>query len=160
MDSHLGYEKYSPPSNNTGNSCNGNYLKTIQTEHRQNVVHVPRGCTGEFEPVVVSKHQNRGLLIERLEISLYAKGMSMLDIEDELNEIYGVSLLSSAISLIINKVTQTAAEWQNRPLDRLYMVVWMDGIVFKVRESCKVINKIVYLYVGLNNRDYKKVLRI
>ena len=86
--------------------------------------------------------------------------MSMLDIEDELNEIYGISLLNSAISLIINKVTQTATEWQNRPLDRLYMVVWMDGIVFRVRESCKVINKIVYLYVGLNNRDYKKVLRM
>lgn len=105
VDSHLGYEKYSPPDNNTGNSCNENYPKTIQTEHRQNAIQVPRGCTGEFEPVVVSKYQSRGLLIERPEISLYAKGMSMLDIEDELNEIYGISLLSSAISLIINKVT-------------------------------------------------------
>lgn len=73
------------------------------------------------------------------------KGMSVSDIEDELRDIYGITLSSSAISIITNKVTQAAAEWQNRPLERLYMVVWMDGIVFKVRESGKVINKTVYL---------------
>lgn len=158
MDSHLGCEKHSPAGHNTGNSRNGSYPKTIQSEHGESVIHVPRDRNGDFDPVVVPKHQSRGLSIERLVISLYAKGMSESDIEDELNEIYGISLSGSAISIITNKVTQVATEWQNRPLDRHYMVVWMDGIVFKVRESGKVINKTVYLCVGLNDRGYKEVL--
>lgn len=158
MDSHLGYEKHSPAGNNTGNSRNGSFPKKIQTEHGESVIQVPRDCQGEFDPVSVPKHQSRGLSIERLVISLYAKGMSVSDIEDELRDIYGINLSTSAISIITNKVTQAASEWVNRPLERLYMVVWMDGIVFKVRESDKVINKTVYLCVGLNDRGYKEVL--
>lgn len=96
--------------------------------------------------------------IERLVISLYAKGMSVSDIEDELRDIYKINLSTSAVSIITNKVTQAPIEWQIRPLDRLYMIVWMDGIVFKVRESGKIVNKTVYLCVGLNNRGYKEVL--
>jgi len=158
MDSHLGYEKHSPSGHNTGNSRNGTYPKTIQSEHGESVIQVPRDRNGDFEPVIVPKHQSRGLSIERLVISLYAKGMSVSDIEDELRDIYGINLSTSAISIITNKVTQAASEWQNRPLERLYMVVWMDGIVFKVREAGKVINKTVYLCIGLNNRGYKEVL--
>jgi len=112
MDSHLGYEKHSPSGNNTGNSRNGSYPKTIQTEHGENVIQIPRDRNGDFEPVVVPKHQSRGLSIERLVISLYAKGMSVSDIEDELRDIYGINLSTSAISIITNKVTQAASEWQ------------------------------------------------
>lgn len=108
--------------------------------------------------MVVPKHQIRGLSIEKLVISLYAKGMSVSDIEDELRDIYDINLSSSAVSLITNKVMQSATDWQNRPLESLYMVVWMDGIVFKVRESDKVINKTVYLCIGLNTMGYKEVL--
>ena len=158
MDSHLGYEKHSTNGYNTGNSRNGKYPKTIQTEHGESIVNIPRDRQGEFEPIVIPKHQSRGLSIERLVISLYAKGMSVSDIEDELREIYDISLSSSSISVITNKVTQAAQDWQNRPLDRLYLIVWMDGIVFKVRESGKIINKTVYLCVGLNDRGYKEVL--
>lgn len=158
MDSHLGYEKHSPDGNNTGNSRNGSFPKKIQTQHGESVIQIPRDRNSDFEPVAVPKHQSRGLSIERLVISLYAKGMSVSDIEDELRDIYGITLSSSAISIITNKVTQAAAEWQNRPLERLYMVVWMDGIVFKVRESGKVINKTVYLCVGLTPAGYKEVL--
>jgi len=158
MDSHLGYEKHSVAGHNTGNSRNGSFPKKIQTEHGQSVIQVPRDRQGEFDPVAVPKHQSRGLSIERLVISLYAKGMSVSDIEDELRDIYGINLSTSAISIITNKVMQAASEWVNRPLERLYMVVWMDGIVFKVRESGKVINKTVYLCVGLNDRGYKEVL--
>ncbi|MDD2245109.1 MAG: transposase [Dysgonamonadaceae bacterium] len=131
--------------NNSGNSRNGSFPKKIQTQHGESVIQIPRDRNSDFEPVAVPKHQSRRLSIERLVISLYAKGMSVSDIEDELRDIYGITLSSSAISIITNKVTQAAAEWQNRPLERLYMVVWMDGIVFKVRESGKVINKTVYL---------------
>ncbi len=158
MDSHLGYEKNAAEGHNTGNSRNGSFPKTIQTEHGQSVIQIPRDRRSEFEPVVVPKHQSRGLSIEKLVISLYAKGMSVSDIEDELREIYDISLSGSAISIITNKVTQAAVEWQNRPLESLYMVVWMDGIVFKVRESGKVINKTVYLCIGLNTMGYKEVL--
>lgn len=158
MDSHLGYQKHSAEGTNTGNSRNGSFPKKIQTEHGESVIHIPRDRRSEFDPVVVPKHQSRGLSIEKLVISLYAKGMSVSDIEDELREIYEINLSSSAISIITNKVTQAAADWQNRPLESLYMVVWMDGIVFKVRESGKVINKTVYLCIGLNMMGYKEVL--
>ena len=158
MDSHLGYERHAQEGNNTGNSRNGSYPKRIQTEHGEQTITVPRDRKGEFDPVVVPKHQSRGLSIERLVISLYAKGLSVSDIEDEMREIYGINLSTGAISIITNKVTQSAIEWQNRPLERVYLVVWMDGIVFKVRESGKIINKTVYLCVGLNNTGHKEVL--
>ncbi len=158
MDNHLGYEKHSSKGDNTGNSRNGSYKKQIQTEMGESIIQVPRDREGDFEPVAVPKHQTRGLSIERLVISLYAKGMSVSDIEAEMQEIYGISLSTSAISLITNKVTQAAIEWQNRPLESLYLIVWMDGIVFKVRENGKVINKTVYLCVGLNKEGLKEVL--
>ena len=158
MDAHLGYEKHSSEGTNSGNSRNGSFPKKIQTEHGESVISIPRDRNADFEPIVVPKHQSRGLSIERLVISLYAKGLSVSDIEDELRDIYKINLSTSAISIITNKVTQAALEWQNRPLERLYLVVWMDGIVFKVRESGKIINKTVYLCVGLNKSGYKEVL--
>lgn len=158
MDAHLGYEKHSSSGINSGNSRNGSYEKKIQTKHGESIINVPRDREGEFEPVVVPKHQSRGLSIERLVISLYAKGMSVSDIEEEMKEIYGITLSTSAISIITNKVSQAAIEWQNRPLESLYLIVWMDGIVFKVREGGKVINKTVYLCVGLNKDGMKEVL--
>ena len=158
MDTHLGYEKHSNQGDHSGNSRNGSYKKQIQTEMGESVIQVPRDREGNFEPVVVPKHQSRGLSIERLVISLYAKGMSVSDIESEMQEIYGINLSTSAISIITNKVSHAASEWQNRPLESLYMIVWMDGIVFKVRENGKVINKTVYLCVGLNKEGFKEVL--
>ncbi len=158
MDAHLGYEKHSPSGINSDNSRNGSYEKKIQTKHGESIIEVPRDRQGEFEPLVVPKHQSRGSSIERLIISLYAKGMSVSDIEEEMKEIYGITLSTSAISIITNKVSQAAIEWQNRPLESLYLIVWMDGIVFKVREGGKVINKTVYLCVGLNKDGMKEVL--
>lgn len=158
LDAHLGYEKHCACGNNSGNSRNSKYPKKIQTEHGESVIDILRDRTGRFEPVIIPKHQRRGMSIERLVISLYAKGMSVSDIESEMAEIYKINLSSSAISVITNKVTQAALEWQNRPLDSLYMIVWMDGIVFKVRENGKVINKTVYLCMGLNKDGLKEVL--
>lgn len=158
MDNHLGYEKGSKEGVNTGNSRNGGYKKKIQTEYGEGQIEVPRDRQSEFEPVIVPKYQSRGVNIEKLVISLYAKGMSVSDIESEMHEIYGINLSTSAISIITNKVTQLAQEWQNRPLDSLYLIVWMDGIVFKVRENGKVINKTVFLCVGLNKDGFKEVL--
>lgn len=111
MDSHLGYEKSSKTGINTGNSRNGSYPKKIQGTHGEAIIEVPRDRAGEFEPIVVPKHQSRSLSIERLVISLYAKGMSVSDINPEMHEIYGVNLSSSAISHITNKVSQQDIEW-------------------------------------------------
>ena len=158
MDAHLGYEKNSVAGNNTGNSRNGSYPKKIQTEHGESVISIPRDRNGQFEPIAVPKHESRGLSIEKLVISLYAKGMSVSDIEEEMREIYEIELSTSAISIITNKVNQAAQEWQNRPLDPVYLIVWMDGIVFKVRDNGKIINKTVYLCVGLKQNGLKEVL--
>ncbi len=158
LDTHLGYEKHSNQVDHSSNSRNGSYKKQIQTEMGESVIQVPRDREGEFEPIVVPKHQSRGLSIERLVISLYAKGMSVSDIESEMQEIYSINLSTSALSIITNKVSQSASEWQNRPLESLYMIVRMDGIVFKVRENGKVINKTIYLCVGLNKEGLKEVL--
>ena len=156
MDAHLGYEKNSVTGNNTGNSRNGSYPKKIQTEHGESVISIPRDRKGQFEPIAVPKHESRGLSIEKLVISLYAKGMSVSDIEEEMREIYEIELSTSAISIITNKVNQAAQEWQNRPLDPVYLIVWMDGIVFKVRDNGKIINKTVYLCVGLKQNGLKE----
>ncbi len=158
MDAHLGYEKNDVSGNNTGNSRNGSFPKVIQTEHGESTISIPRDRKGEFEPIIVPKHKNRGLSIEKLVISLYAKGMSVSDIEDELRNIYEINLSGSSISIITNKVTQAAQDWQNRPLERQYLIVWMDGIMFKVRDGGKVINKTVYICVGLNKTGKKEVL--
>lgn len=146
MDNRLGYEKHSDQGNHSGNSRNGNHRKQIQTETEESVIQVPRDREGEFEPVVVPKCQSRGLPIERPVI--YAKGMGVSDIESEMQEIHGSSLSTSAASIITNKVSQAASEWQNRPPESSCMTVWMDGIVFKVGENGKVINKSAYFWVG------------
>jgi len=150
MDVHLGYKKNDPAGNNSGNSRNGSYPKTIQTVHGEHEIEVPRDRNGTFEPLAVPRHAHRGFFLEKLVISLYAKGMSVSDIEEEMRDIYQVNLSSSAISVITNKVTQAAIEWQNHPLESQYLIVWMEGIVFKVRDGSKVINKTVYLAVGLD----------
>ena len=158
MDAHLGYEKNDVSRNNTGNSRNGSFPKVIQTEHGESTISIPRDRKGEFEPIIVPKHKSRGLSIEKLVISLYAKGMSVSDIEDELRNIYEINLSGSSISIITNNVTQAAQDWQNRPLERQYFIVWMDGIMFKVRDGGKVVNKTVYICVGLNKTGKKEVL--
>ena len=125
MDAYLGYEKNSVAGNNSGNSRNGSYPKKIQTDHGEAVISIPRDRNGQFEPIAVPKHESRGLSIEKLVISLYAKGMSVSDIiEEEMREIYEIELSTSAISIITNKVNQAAQEWQNRPLDSVYLIAW------------------------------------
>ncbi len=156
MDHHLGYEKHA--QNSSTNARNGSSSKHVKTEFGKSKIQVPRDRNSSFEPIVIPKHQSTATPIENIIISLYAKGMSVADIEDELQEIYGYKLSTSAISIITDKVNQRVLDWQNRPLEPVYCVVWMDGIVFKVRQSGKVINKTIYLAVGLNREGYKELL--
>jgi hypothetical protein len=158
LDSHLGYERYSPEGKNTGNSRNGKTEKKIKTGFGESQIEVPRDRDGSFEPAIVPKRKGLAKGIEDLVISLYAKGMGNSDIEEQIREIYDFRLSTSTISNITSKIHQDILEWQSRPLDPVYLIVWMDGIVFKVRQSGKVINKTIYLAVGLNRDGKKEVL--
>lgn len=156
LDAHLGYDKHQKRSHT--NARNGYSSKTIKTESGETQIQVPRDRESSFEPVIVPKGRQVSQGIENVIISLYAKGMSTSDIEEQLHEVYGFQLSSTSISRITDRINADIVAWQNRPLERVYMVVWMDGIVFKVREQSRVINKTVYIAVGLTKDGYKEVL--
>ncbi|EKT4510967.1 transposase, partial [Flavobacterium psychrophilum] len=141
-----------------GNYRNGHGTKKIKTSFGEDEIKVPRDRDGSFEPALVPKRHNIIDGLENIIISFYAKGMSVSDIEEQIKEMYDFDISTSTISRITNAVSSEVVTWQNRPLDDLYLIVWMDGIVFKVRENSKVINKTIYLAVGLNREGRKEVL--
>lgn len=156
LDSHLGYEKHN--KSGTSNSRNGYSEKKIKTSYGESVIQVPRDREASFNPILVPKRQNMLDGLENVIVSLYAKGMSNSDIEEQIKEVYDFDVSTSTISKITDRVASDIIAWQNRPLDPVYLIVWMDGIVFKVRENSKVVNKAVYLAVGLNRDGKKEVL--
>jgi len=160
MDSHLGYEKHSSEGDHTGNSRNGYGKKTVKTEWGESEISVPRDRNGDFEPKVIEKRQTRTDEIESRIISMYAKGISTRDIEDQLHDIYGIEASPALISSITDKIMPQAAEFQSRPLEEVYPVVFFDGIWFKVRKDAKVIKKCVYSVLGISTDGKKEILGI
>lgn len=158
MDSHLGYEKHSSEGLNSGNSRNGKTSKTVKTTLGEIDLEIPRDRNSSFEPILIPKRSRKVEAIEDIIISLYAKGMTVRDIETQIREVYGYNISDATISNVTSKVQTLITEWQNRPLSSVYFVVWMDGIVFKVRQNGKVINKTIYLAVGLNSEGHKEML--
>lgn len=158
MEEHLGYEKNSVLGNNSGNSRNGYGKKTIKSEWGESEISVPRDRNGSFEPQVIEKRQTRTDDIEKRILAMYAKGMSTRDIEDHLRDIYGIEASASLISRITDKLMPAVAEWQSRPLDSIYPIVFLDGIVFKVRKDSRVINKCMYSVLGINMEGRKEIL--
>lgn len=158
MDGHLGYTKHSPEGINSGNSRNGKSSKKVKTTLGEVELQVPRDRNSTFEPVLVPKRSRMVEGIEDVVISLYARGMSVRDIELQIKDIYGYTISEATISNITAKVHSYITEWQSRPLSPVYFVVWMDGIIFKVRQNGRVINKTIYLAVGLNSEGHKEVL--
>ena len=156
LDDHLGYDKHSKAR--TSNTRNGYGSKTIKTSLGESEIQVPRDRDGSFNPMIVPKRKNMIDGIENVVISLYAKGMSNSDIEEQIREIYGFEVSTSTISRITDKVSEDIVAWQNRPLEPVYFIVWMDGIVFKVRENSRIINKTIYIAVGLRKDGKKEVL--
>lgn len=140
------------------NSRNGYSNKKIKTSFGESEIQVPRDRQATFNPMIVPKRQNMVDGLENVIVSLYAKGMSVSDIEEQIREVYNFDISTSTISRITESVSNDIIAWQNRPLDPVYLIVWMDGIVFKVREGSKVINKTIYLAVGLNRDGKKEVL--
>jgi len=156
LDAHLGYEKHE--KNPSSNSRNGYTSKKVKTSFGEADLQVPRDRDASFNPMLVPKRKNIIDGIETVIVSMYAKGMSVSDIEQQLKDIYSFDVSTSTISRITEAVAADIVAWQNRPLEPVYLIVWMDGIVFKVRENSKVINKTVYLAIGLTREGKKEVL--
>lgn len=156
LDAHLDYEKHSP-SDNT-NARNGYGTKKIKTTLGESEIKVPRDRDASFNPMIVPKRKGIVQGIENTVISMYAKGMSCSDIEEHMREIYGYDVSPKVVSSITDRINEDIVAWRNRPLESLYLIVWMDGIVFKVREGSKVINKTMYIAVGLRTDGKKEVL--
>ena len=158
MEEHLGYEKYSIEGKNSGNSRNGYGKKTINSDYGECEIAVPRDRNGEFEPKIIAKRQTRTEEIEEKIMSMYAKGMSQRDIEDTVREIYGAEVSQGLISKITDKILPEVHEWQNRPLEKIYPVIFFDGIVFNSRKDSKIISKCVYSVLGINMEGQKEIL--
>lgn len=156
LDAHLGYQKHEKSL--SSNARNGFSTKKVKTSYGESEVRVPRDREASFNPMIIPKRQSVVDGIENVTVSLYAKGMSVSDIEEQIREVYNFDVSTSTISRITESVANHIIAWQNRPLEPVYLIVWMDGIVFKVRENSKVVNKTIYLAVGLNRDGKKEVL--
>ncbi|HBD65030.1 MAG TPA: IS256 family transposase [Clostridiales bacterium] len=159
LDEELGYSKYDYKNKDTDNSRNGYSKKTMHTSYGDLDINVPRDRNGEYEPQMIKKHQNTVTQdMEEKILSMYAKGMTMSDIESHFQDLYGIDVSDSTISRITDKVLPIVKEWQERPLESLYAVVFMDAIHFHVRSEGRIIKKAVYIAIGINMDGIKEVL--
>lgn len=160
MNEHLGYSKHSPLGDNSGNSRNGYSKKTIKTRFGDTELEIPRDREGDFKPRVIRKYQKTSNQIEDQIVAMYAKGMSTRDIEEHMREIYGIEVSPSMVSKITDKIFPLITQWQSRPLEKVYPIVFLDAIHFKVRKENRVVNKAAYSVLGINLNGQKEVLGI
>ncbi|AET60292.1 mutator family transposase [Paenibacillus terrae HPL-003] len=158
MDTHLGYGKHEVKAKLTPNSRNGKSRKTVVSEYGEQEISIPRDRLGEFEPLVVKKHQSNVTGIEEQIIALYAKGISTREIQDHLGQMYGIEVSPTLISNVTNKIVPLIKEWQSRPLQGVYAVVYLDAIHFKVKQDGAIINKAAYMVIGIDLDGNKDVL--
>ena len=158
MAEHLGHGKSEPVSNLTGNTRNGHSAKTLQGDFGELPLDIPRDRQGAFEPQIVAKHQTRWTGFDDKIISLYARGLSVREIQGHLEEMYGTEVSPSLISAVIDAVSEDVKVWQARPLDLVYPIGYLDCIHVKVRDTGAVRNKAVYLAIGMNMAGNKEVL--
>ena len=158
LTEHLGYEKHAPSGKNSGNSRNGGYNKTITGDFGNLEVTTPRDRNSTFEPVILPKGETRFTGFDDKIISMYARGMTTRDIQGHLQEIYGIDVSPSLISQVTDAISEEVILWQNRPLDEVYPIVYLDAVRIKVRHDSRVINKAVYLAIGVNMDGIKEVL--
>jgi transposase-like protein len=158
MNHHLGYEKNASIGRHSGNSRNGSSSKTLKGNHGELELSTPRDRNGTFEPHIVKKGQTRITGMDDQILCLYAKGMSTRDIVATFEEMYGAEISAGLVSQVTNSVIEKVIEWQNRPLDPVYPIVYMDCIVLKIRQDKQVINKAIYLVLGINLEGKKELL--
>lgn len=158
LDEHIGSNKHERTDEANRNYRNGYGRKTLKTDMGDIPLDVPRDREGSFDPQVVGKRQTVMDNVADTVISLYSAGMTTRDIEQKIKDIYGIQLSDSSVSRITERLLPLVAAWQNRPLQDIYLVVWIDAIHFKVRENHRVVSKALYVAIGLNNEARKEVL--
>lgn len=159
LDEHLGYEKHSKEGRGTGNSRNGSYSKKVKTDSLGDMIlNIPRDRNSEFSPQLIPKGQRMSDKLEEAIIGMYSRGMTTSDISEHIKQIYGVDVSEGTVSNVTNRIIEHIKDWQNRPLESVYLTVWMDGIVLKVKQGGKYINKCIYLVIGLKKDGLKEVL--
>ena len=159
LDDELGYSKYDYRNKDTDNSRNGHSTKTMKTSFGEVDIDVPRDRKGELEPQLVKKQQTSlsGDIEEKI-LSMYAKGMTTRDIDAHIREIYGLEVSDSTVSRITDKILPVVKEWQQRPLEEIYAVVFLDAIHYHVRSEGQIMKKAVYIAIGINMSGIKEVL--
>lgn len=158
MKKHLGYDRYEHENRIKNNYRNGSYKKSVKSSFGNVELEIPRDRNSEFEPHIIPKYQYDISKIESQIINLYSKGVSTRDISDTLHEIYGVDVDPSFVSRVTDKIMPQIVEWQNRPLERTYAMIFIDGIRFKVKEENRLVEKSVYIVMGYSIDGYKDVL--
>jgi len=158
MTEHVGYDKHDAAGNNSGNSRNGKSAKTIKGTFGELALETPRDRNGTFEPQIIEKHQTRFTGFDKNILSLYSRGLSTREIQQHLEEIYGVEVTAGLISSVTDEVLDEVKTWQNRQLDVVYPIMYLDAIQFKVRDNGHVRNKAIYLAIGVTIEGYKEVL--
>ena len=159
LDDELGYSRYDYCNKNTENSRNGHSSKTLRTSFGDVEVAVPRDRKGEFEPQLLKKNQTSiSQDIEEKILSMYAKGMTTGDIEAHIQDIYGVDVSDTTVSRITDKILPVAKEWQQRPMEAVYTVVFLDAIHYHVRSEGHIVKKAVYIAIGIDLDGHKDVL--
>lgn len=158
LDEHLGYEKHDPAGRGSGNSRNGTSSKRLKGQHGEVPIETPRDRNGSFEPQFVRKGQTRLTQMDDQILALYAKGLSTRDIVEAFKEMYDADVSAQLVSKVTERVLDQVIEWQNRPLDALYPIVYLDCIVLKIRHNKRVINKSMYLALGINLDGHKELL--
>lgn len=158
MAEHLGHDKHAPVSNSTGNARNGKSQKTLKGEFGVLPIEIPRDRDSSFEPQLISKHQTRWTGFDDKIISLYSRGMTVREIQAHLTEMYGTEISPTLISSVTDAVIDEVKQWQSRPLDAIYPIVYLDCIHVKVRDTGAVRAKAVYLAIGVNLQGEKEVL--
>ena len=160
LDEHLGYDRYDNQNKNTTNSRNGHRNKKVRSDFGEVGISIPRDRQGSFEPRVIKNYENDISGIEEQIIGMYSKGMSTRDISAHINSIYGIDVSHSLVSKITDRVLPLAKEWQNRALDTIYPVIFMDAIHYKVRTEGRIVNRAAYIAIGINLDGIKEVLGI
>ena len=161
MDEHLGRDKYQRQSDiepGERNYRNGYSQKNLRSSFGDVDLDIPRDRKAEFEPQIIKKYETVCNELDKKIISLYAKGMTTSDIQAEIEDLYGITISPSMVSKITDKVIATATEWQNRMLDKIYPIVYLDAMYFKVRSNGKIVNKAVYICLGYTMEGYKDIL--
>jgi len=158
MTEHLGYGKHDPAGQNSGNSRNGKTTKTLKGDFGEMPLETPRDRSGSFEPKMIAKGQTRFTGFDDKIISMYARGMSTREIQGHLEEIYGVEVSPTLISNVTDAVKDEVTAWQNRPLDGVYPIVYLDALYVKIRDAGHIQNRAIYVVIGVNVQGRKEVL--